>query len=991
MSADKNDNSVESHLVPDKEVAQQVNTHFKGFVIGIGASAGGLEALEGFFTHCPEESGIAYVVVQHLSPDHKSMMLDLLGRYTRMKVVMVTDGMQLQANTVYLIPAGTIMRITPKGFELTPKVPHTLTLPIDIFFNSLAESFGNRAVGIVLSGTGSDGTRGAMAINAAGGFLLAQETKSAKFDGMPSSVIGTGLVDAILPTDQLPERALSHINNVPHHTLINEAINEVLPLSDEDAYDGILQFLLQSSGIDFHDYKVDTILRRIERRMQVRHLGKISTYHELLQKERKELSTLKRELLIPVTNFFRDSESFDILNQEIILPLVESSSGSKSIRVWVAGTSTGEEAYSIGMLFLEAFDRSRRWPNIKIFATDVSQESIDSASSGIFPEAVASEISEERLERFFNASGNTYEVKPELRQMIVFAKHNLLADPPFTQMDLVTCRNTLIYFTQEAQRKALQRLQFATKFNGYLFLGSSESIAGADFGFVALDAKHKLFKRNTQTTAYSFDPGQEAFASYKSHIVKTKNKYASNLPNDTVSVDKATQALIRQYAPASLLVNNHNEIIHMFGNIQPYFQVRDGSASLQINRVLPDRVIPVASALMYKSAKDNGRMVSDYIQIQTPAGQPLKIRLSVSMIDKRDDEALLLISFEEQPGNVVEQAETVNVNEETMERIDVLERELAATRESLQATIEELETSNEELQATNEELMASNEELQSSNEELQSVNEELNTVNAEYQEKVNILNKVNADLDSMAKAVGVATVFVDNDLNLTRFSPDALTIFRLRESDIGRPLDEITNNLKFDFLMQDLASVMSTERMIQKEISTNDNRLFLMRILPYSFASDSNGAVATFVDITVFRDRERLQAILDGLPEHIAVLENDGTIGVVNKAWIKFARANGDPELKTSGPGSNYLDACKNDPLSTDNDASKAYFGVKAVLEGSEPSFSMQYPCHSPTEKRWFVMNVAPIQSEEFSAVVSHINITAWFLDKRHSQAVEDN
>ena len=954
------------------------------FVAGIGASAGGLEALEKFFTHCPNDSDIAFVVVQHLSPDHKSMMLDLLGRYTKMGVVMVEDGMDIEPNKVFLIPAGKIMRVTKNHFKLSPKAPHTLTLPIDIFLSSLAEAFGRKSIGVILSGTGSDGSRGAIAINAAGGFLMAQDTTTAKFDGMPASVINTGLVDAILDAEQLAQRLIAHINNVPGTSIAQSSIDIDAPISDGDTYDGILQLLLQSGGIDFHDYKMATILRRIERRMLVRHTVEIESYYELLQKEHQELLTLKREMLIPVTNFFRDTDAFEALKENIIRKIVTESNVNNNVRVWVAGTSTGEEAYSIAMLFIECFEQERRWHNLKIFATDVNQDNIDTASSGIYPESIASEISEERLQRFFNRSGNAYEVKPELRQMIVFARHNLLADPPFNQMDLVSCRNTLIYFTQEAQRKSLQRLQFGTKQNGYLFLGSSESLANGDLGYTAVDAKHKLFKRTSTKTGFSFYAKQELFGSHKSMVTRKSLTPNTSVSNDIFFLDEATKKLIEHYSPPSMLVNTQNEIIHLFGNVQPFFRPKEGNASLEINRVLPENMIPVASALMFKSAKEAQRMVSDYIPILLDDNTTRRFRLSVTPVAKVDDESLLLLSFEEQAlVQDSENIEPINVDAETMERVELLERELAATRESLQATIEELETSNEELQATNEELMASNEELQSSNEELQSVNEEMNTVNAEYEEKVNILNRVNADLDGMAKAVGVATVFVDHQLNLTRFSPDALDIFKLRDTDIGRPLDEITNTLKHKSFMDDLRQILLTDRMLQKEVTTEDDKLYLMRLLPYRFSNEDLGVVATFVDITAFRDRKRLQLILDALPEHIAVLEDDGTIAMVNKAWIRFAKANGDSKLTRSGPGSNYLHACRADGETPDVDAQKAFMGVKSVLERSDHAFTLQYPCHSPTEERWFVMNVAPIDSSEFAAVVSHINISAWFRDQR--------
>lgn len=433
-----------------------------------------------------------------------------------------------------------------------------------------------------------------------------------------------------------------------------------------------------------------------------------------------------------------------------------------------------------------------------------------------------------------------------------------------------------------------------------------------------------------------------------------------------------------------MLVNERHEVIHLFGDVTPFFRARAGSASLELNRILPDNVVPVASALLFKSGKEGERMVSDLLRMPSDDQGELAVRLVVRPVPSESERLLLLSFLVQRNANLpAVDEETVNVNAETVARVNVLERELMATRESLQATIEELETSNEELQATNEELMASNEELQSSNEELQSVNEELNTVNAEFQEKMNILNRVNADLDNMIKAVGMATVFVDGDIRLTRFSPDAAAIFKLRDSDIGRPLDEIAHVLKYPELIEDMRRTLISARMLEREARAPDGKTFLMRMLPYTVASSAaEGVVATFVDITAFHDRQRLQNILDALPEHVAVLEPDGTINMVNAAWTRFAKANGDPQLTHSGVGANYLDACRTGDESGDGpQAARARLGIKRVLEGSANSFSMKYPCHSPTEERWFVMNVAPIPGYQYGAVVSHINITAWYAD----------
>ncbi len=961
---------------------------FAGYVTCIGASAGGLDALEKFFQACPVDSGAAFVVVQHLSPDHKSMMNNLLARHTTMPVIMVEDDMAIEANQVYLIPPGTIMHVTAGHLHLTPKNPRGLTLPIDIFLFSLAEVYGKHALGVILSGTGTDGTRGSVAINAAGGFLMAQEPESSKFDGMPRSVIGTGIVDAILPAEELPLRLVAHILNLPYKELQVET--KVIPhatMTIEDVLAACLQLLHQIGGIDFSDYKPATIMRRIERRMQVRHTPELYQYLDLLENDRGEVITLRREMLISVTSFFRDPETFAELAEKVISPLVAQKLAGDTIRVWVAGVATGEEAYTIGMLFMEAFERERRWPSLKIFATDVDLQCVETAGIGQYPESAAAELSPERLERFFTKKGDTFLIKNELRQCVVFARHNLLADPPFTKMDLVTCRNTLIYFKSVAQERALRSLQYAINQGGALLLGSSESLAAMTEGLQTINAKHKIFRRKGASSV--------PFLSRKSgpnypHPVLDKASLAGksrHRPTDNNIADAGVVALMEKFAPPAILVNVNHEAVHLYGEVSIFLHNKEGAASLQLNRMLPDTLTPIASALLYKSARDQCSLVSDLVDVKLRNGEQCRLRLSVHPIEKTSEERLSLLCFEVTATPNVETSdsvEAINVDAETVARIHILERELGATRESLQATIEELETSNEELQATNEELMASNEELQSSNEELQSVNEEMSTVNAEFQEKMLIVSRVNADLDSMAKAAGVATVFVDAEMVITRFSPDACDIFKLRDSDVGRPLDDISHILQYPTLMADMESTLKTERMTEREIvSLDEKKTYLVRMLPYQVPSSSvRGVVATFVDVTAYHDARRLQAIIDALPEHIAVVDVIGKIIMINSAWRRFARANGDPELKRTGLGTNYLEACQAGNHEDGQIANTAANGLRGVLDGSSPMFSLEYPCHSPTEQRWFVMNAAPVVGMDYGAVVSHVNVTTRYQGK---------
>ena len=959
---------------------------FHGYVVAIGASAGGLDALERFFQSLPTDLGAAYVVIQHLSPDHKSMMANLLGRHTAMPVVTVEHDMRIEPDRVHLIPPASMMSVSGDALRLTPKNPRGLTLPIDLFFTSVAKEFGKHAIGVVLSGTGSDGTRGSVAINDAGGLLLAQEPESAKFDGMPRSAIATGLVDAILPPDALGPRIVEHIHQIPRAKV--QPDGRALGIDKDDAFEETMHLLQHQGGINFREYKPATVMRRIERRMQVRHTPDLTNYVRLLDNDRGELAVLRREMLIPVTSFFRDPETFDILAETVVKTIVAERGENQPIRAWVAGASTGEEAYSLAILFAEAFDRARRWPNFKLFATDVEQQNVEVGGAGVFSEAITAELSPERLERFFYKRGNHFVVKNEIRQSIVFAKHNLLEDPPFTRMDLVSCRNLLIYFRTQAQERALRRIQYALAPGGFLFLGPSETLAELQSDFTAVSSKHKIY-RILRHVSLPLDLANTPLAPRAAGApVRRPGRRGHQLGSDAAVIDAGQSMLLRGYAPASLLLSSRFELLHVFGEVGDYLRIAEGNATLDVAKLLAAPLAPVAQALLHKATRSAAPLRSDILTIGLANGVSRRLRLVVRPFDVIQGESHLLLSFELEPDQVPMPTEThatrtgmetINLDRETIQRMETLERELNATRESLQATIEELETANEELQATNEELMASNEELQSSNEELQSVNEELYTVNAENQEKIEILNRLNADLDSMAKAAAIATVFVDSSLRLTRFTPEATSLFKIRNGDLGRPIDDFANLLQYPGFIDELHRTVDSGEMLQREIHAANGRVYLARVLPYAVRpGDARGAVATFVDITTLYDVERMQAVLDSLPEHVAVLDPNGVITLVNRAWREFAAANGDPDLKVSGVGSNYLSACDGGSGGDNPGGRTALEGIRAVLEGRRQAFAMEYPCHSPQERRWFSMHVAPIQHPGGGVIVSHINVSQW-------------
>ncbi len=929
---------------PPARTTTSLPGRFDGYVVGIGASAGGLDALERFFHDLPIDSGAAFVVIQHLSPDHKSMMANLLSRHTRMPVVTVTDAMRIEPNVVYLIPPGNLMSVAVGQLHLSPKNPRGLSLPIDLFFTSLAQEYGNHAIGVILSGTGSDGTRGAVAINAAGGLLLAQDPETAKFDGMPRSVIVTGLVDEILPPEALGPRILDHIRHVPHPSLIKPEQPD-LPLERDSPMEEILHLLHQQGGVNFRDYKPATVVRRIERRMQVRHVPDLVHYLDLLESDRSEALTLRREILIPVTNFFRDSDSFEALAESII-KLVRERNDGQPLRVWVAGTSTGEEAYSIAILFAEAFEQVKRWPSLKIFATDVEQQNIEAAGAGVFSEAILAEVSPERLERFFTKRGNHYVVKAEIRQNIVFARHNLLEDPPFTRMDLVTCRNVLIYFKTRAQERALRRLQYAMAASGSLFLGSSESLGALQQDFSTISAKHKIY-RILRHVSLPLESAGNILTRPGSAKPRNAGFHRPGPTPDSLAIDAGQDQLLREYAPPSLLISPKHELIHVFGQAQRYLRFPEGSVSLELNRLLPQRLAPIATALLHKAAKDREAIRSDTLLLESGNGEKHRVSLIARPLGASEmGHAALLLTFESQPAPIDParpDMTTLNVDAETVERIEVLERELAATRDSLQATIEELETANEELQATNEELMASNEELQSSNEELQSVNEELYTVNAENQEKIEILNRLNTDLDSMAKAATIATVFVDEGLRLTRFTAEACQLFKIREGDIGRTLDDFSHALEHPDFIGELRKTLASGMPFEQEINARNGKCYLTRILPYTLPSgQTRSAVVSFIDVTALSDIRRLQSILDALPDRVAVFDAAGDITLVNAAWREFAAASGDPDMVRCGPGCSYRDACAGSDWLHAETGSRVIEGLEQILSGKRIGFSLE-------------------------------------------------
>lgn len=827
-------------------------------VVGIGASAGGLEACQEFFQNCPLDTGAAFVVVQHLSPDFRSLMDELLNRHTEMPVSYAIDGEQVLANHVYLISPRKNLRIAEGRLLLSDQVPNSgLNFPIDTFFRSLAEDQQHKGVGIVLSGTGSDGTRGITAIKETGGLVIVQTPSSAQFDGMPRSAAATGKADLMLPPKEMPAALYSYFSHpliVGEPDLLKQHLQE-----REGVLEELFQRLYEVNEIDFKSYKPTTIARRIERRMGINQLQTLDEYLELLRNSPQETKVLAKELLIGVTRFFRDPEAFEALFEQVLPALVKETKPGTNIRVWVAGCSTGEEAYSIAIGILETLEALQLRRQVKVFATDVDSEAISFAGTGAYPVTVADDVDEGYLNKYFNLQDGKFVVSSMLRQTVVFAVHNLISDPPFSNIDLVSCRNTLIYLQSEAQYKALSLFHFALRLNGILFLGSSESLGGLKNYFSIVDTRLKIFRKAVEARLMLDSPVADRLDRRREQSGPGVGQMMANHRPMQKQGDmhRVTQRLLENYLPPSIVLNEKLEAVHTFGDTSPYLRkLKPGKVSLAIRDLVDESILMAVSTAVHRALKsqqdvhyanvrlggdDSSKMVDLGVEyIADPSGALTNLVLTFS--DKCEQQ----IEAREASGTI-----QLNVEGQTGERVAELERELRDSREHLHSTVEELETTNEELQSTNEELMAANEELQSTNEELQSVNEELYTVNNEHQLKIEELTQANADLDNYIMSTQIGTIFLAADLKVRKFTPAATTYFNLLPLDIGRPFEHISHKLNIDDLISRIRGVLARHEKIEQEVTTVDGVLAQLRILPYIKADGAvGGAVLTVVDIS---------------------------------------------------------------------------------------------------------------------------------------------
>jgi two-component system CheB/CheR fusion protein len=867
-------------------------TRAEMFVVGVGASAGGLDALEQFFGAMPEDTGMAFVVIQHLSPDFKSVMDELLSRRTNIPVVLVEDGMRVEKNRIYLIPPKKEMIVSGGKLLLSDKgATQGLMLPIDLFFRSLAEDMGERAIGIVLSGAGSDGARGIRDIHEAGGLVLCQDERSAYFDGMPRSARETGVVDFVLPPAQMPSTLLEHARDPDERRRVQE-----LEHSPARPYGvtAALRFLQNAYGIDFTHYKPSTVVRRIERRLQLTQSGSLEAYVEKLSHDTAELDDLFHDLLIGVTRFFRDAGAFECLEERIIPELVERTRPTEELRVWVAGCATGEEAYSIAILIQEQLrKRGARGGRLKILATDLHRGSLDFASRGLYTEDRVQGVRPDLLDRYFDKRGSNYQVSPELRQCVVFAPHNVIKDAPFTRIDLVTCRNLLIYLQPHAQKKVLGLLHFALKRNGVLVLGPSEHVGPLVDDYEAVDVHWRIYRKHRDLR----HGGELAAPSMPTRPLSANagdgrpGSFAGYSLSQTVGV---YDSLLDEYMPPSLLVNERRELVHAFAGATRYLKVKEGRPSNDVLDMFgPDLKIAVTGA-MQRAIKERTAVTYNGLSLIVD-GEPRPHRLLVKPMSSAGaphQHVLITIDPLGAGQRPAEKQSELDLSAVSRDQVGSLESELRRTKESLQATIEELETSNEELQATNEELLASNEELQSTNEELQSVNEELYTVNAEYQKKIGELTELTNDMDNLLASIQVGTIFLDPKLCIRKFTPLIAEVFNLLPQDVGRPIAGFSTSLNYTKLLDDLTEVLQTGRAIEREVCDRQDNWYFQRVLPYRMRGTIQGVVLTLIDIgplkaaenAVFRERYLLDSLMDSVPDAIYFKDAAGRFVRVNQA-----------------------------------------------------------------------------------------------------------
>ncbi len=842
-------------------------------IIGIGASAGGFEAMEQFLAHVPDESGMAFVIVQHLDPTRKGLLPELLQRGTRMKVIQVKDRTRVRPDCVYVIPPNKNMSILHGILHLfEPSAERGHRLPVDFFLSSLALDQQQKAIGVILSGMASDGTLGLRDIKEKGGLAVAQEPSSAKFDSMPRSVIDAGLADIVAPAEELPGRIMAFLERVPHVEVPAEALESRM----RGALEKILILMRSRTGHDFSFYKKNTLYRRIERRMGIHQLDKIAAYVRFLNENPEELDLLFKELLIGVTGFFRDPDVWELLREKT-LPALLADRPARLLRAWVAGCSTGEEAYTLAIVFREVVEKLKPEKNFKlqIFATDLDRDAIDKARQGVFSANISEDLTPEQLRRYFTKEEGGYRVRAEIREMVIFSPHSVIMDPPFTKLDILSCRNLLIYLAPEMQKKLFPLFHYSLHPGGILVLGNAETIGQFTGLFAPVKDKSRIYRR--LDSAVQPDP-VEFPSTFAPSMPANSDASEARKPIHNLQT-QAEQLVLRRYAPPSVLVNESGNIIHIGGRTGRYLEPAAGKANLNVFAMAREGLRHELASAFQKALRQTGPVILRGLKIGTNGGCQHADVIVERLEESEPLAGLVMIVFcDIAPPVEAKRAVKGGKKSAHHPRLAELElelrqnrEELRNTREEMQTTQEELRSSNEEMQSTNEEMQSTNEELTTSKEEMQSLNEELQTVNAELQGRLDELSQSNNDMRNLLNSTEVATLFLDKELKVRRFTTQVTKIIKLIPGDVGRPLSDLASDLLYPELCDDAREVLRKLGSIEKAVRTQEGSWFSARIMPYRTSDDRiDGVVISFWDITEAKELEaKLKEIQASLEDRI--------------------------------------------------------------------------------------------------------------------------
>lgn len=855
------------HLPPKKAQLNPDSTAYHPdegiFIVGLGASAGGIQAFIEFFQHVPEDSGIAYVVILHLSPDHDSQLAQVLQGATKMPVAQVKEKVKVQRDHVYVVPPNQHLIMQDGSIIVSPNTQvEERRAPVDIFFRTLAEEHATRAIAVVLSGTGANGSMGLKRVKEKGGAAFVQNPREAEFNEMPRNAIATGLVDEVLNVAEIPVKIITYKNSLGKIQIQEDT--DKRPQDQQQALREVFAEIRMRTGHDFSNYKRPTLLRRIERRINIRNLPDLPSYVAYMHQNHEETTALLKDLLISVTNFFRDKKAFGLLETDILPLLLKGKTNENQLRIWVAGCATGEEAYSIAMLCAEKTSGIIDAPTIQIFATDIDDAAIAQGREGVYSINDLADVSPERLRRFFIREGDKYRIHREVRENIMFASHNFLKDPPFSHLDLISCRNVMIYLNQVAQERVTETFHFALNPGGFLFLGSSESVESASDLYATYNRENHIFQaRQATPRAYPIPESIPRFYIDKPQYTNVSQEH-ENKVLERISFGDLHQQLLEQYAPPSLVINQQYDIVHLTERAGRFLQFGGGELSNNLLKLIrPELRLELRSAL-YQAAQRQAAVETRDLKLNIDQ-QTETLNIHVRPVLRTGDTAkgFILVLFENSANTAGGQDIVLSSDEPVAKHLEEelirLKAQLRSSNEQHEFQQEELKASNEELQAMNEELRSAAEELETSKEELQSINEELRTVNQELKVKIEETSLTSNNLQNLINSTEIGTIFLDRSFRVVLFTPAARNIFNLIPADYGRPLSDITGKLEYNQLLDDAEAVLDKLTAVEREVKSTEAKVYLMRLMPYRTTEDRiNGVVITFVDITERKEAEQL-------------------------------------------------------------------------------------------------------------------------------------